>query len=252
VKASRARGQFLVAVFLSWNLHAQGVAPTNAPAPPGPDVLPSDSAPAPPPSDVPLAEIQERYDQEAIGFDDFGSAVTEHGVVTGTVQWSTPYQGKYKKPLAGVDFYRALGRTDLVQQYEEREALRTGLMVGGGLVFLAGLITATALASSQATQCTPITPGSFSLPSCQSPAPVDPAFGWLAVGGVVAGGGVFLAGAGIDPDPVGTVGKRQLAETYNRDLWDRLSSEPRAEAVDVHVAPYVGKDGAGIGMAVRF
>ena len=99
-------------------------------------------------------------------------------------------------------------------------------------------------------RCTPITPGSFSLPTCTAPTPVDPAIGWLAVGGIVAGGGVLIAGAGIDPDPVGTVGKRQLAEAYNRELWQRLSAQPRA--VDVRVAPRLEKDGAGVTLSVRF
>jgi len=164
MKASRARGLFLVGVFLSWSAHAQEVAPGEGPPP---DVLPTDSALPPPPADVPRADAQEQYDEQAIGLDDFGSVVTEHGRVTGTVQWTSPYQGKYKKPLVGADFYRAVGRDDLVKQYEDR-------------------------------------------------------------------------------------GKRQLAEAYNRDLWQKLSSEPHADAVDVHVVPLVEKDGAGVSVAVRF
>jgi hypothetical protein len=250
MKASRARGLFLLGVLLTWSVRAQGVAPGEPP--PEADVLPTDSVLPPPPGDVPRADAQEQYDEQAIGFDDFGGVVTEHGVVTGTVQWTSPYQGKYKKPLVGVDFYRAVGRSDLVKQYEDRAALKTGLLVGGGLVVLAGLITASVLASSQTTTCTPITPGSFSLPTCTAPTPVDPAIGWLAVGGIVGGGVAVVAGAGLDPDPVGTVGKRQLAEAYNRDLWQRLSSEPHADAVDIHVVPHLEKDGAGLSLAVRF
>lgn len=249
MQASRVRGLFLVAVSLSWSSHAQGAPPTDGP-PPESDVLPTDSALPPPPSDVPRI-AEEQYDEQAIGFDDFGSVVTSHGEITGTVQWSSPYQGKYKKPLVGVDFYRALGRSDLVKQYEDAAALKTGLMVGGGLAVLAGLITATILASSQSSTCTPVTPGSFDFPICTTPAPVDPAVGWLSVASIVGGGVAFIAGAGIDPDPVGTVGKRQLAETYNRDLWQRLTAEPHA-AVDVHVVPHVEKDGGGVSVAVRF
>jgi hypothetical protein len=63
---------------------------------------------------------------------------------------------------------------------------------------------------------------------------------------------VFITGASVDPNPVGTVGKRQLAETYNRELWQRLSTEPHADAVDVHVVPHLEKDGAGLTVAVRF
>ena len=249
MQTSRVRGLFLVAVFLSWSAHAQGAPPTDAPTLES-DVVPSDSALPPPPSDVPRI-AEEQYDEQAIGFDDFGSVVTSHGEVSGTVQWSSPYQGKYKKPLEGVDFYRAVGRPDLVKQYEDAAALKTGLMVGGGLAVLAGLITATIVASGQGTTCTPITPGSFDMPTCTTAPPVDPAYGWLSLASSVGGGVAFIAGAGINPDPVGTVGKRQLAETYNRDLWQRLTAEPHS-AVDVHVVPHVEKDGGGVSVAVRF
>jgi hypothetical protein len=251
MKASRARGVFLVAVFLAWSTSAQVVPPAEGP-PPEPDVVPSDSALPPPPSDVPRAAAQELYDEQAIGFDDFGGVVSSHGTVTGTVQWSAPYQGKYKKPLPGVDFYRAVGRPDLVKQYEDRAALRTGVLVGGGLAMLAGTIAATVIASGQTTTCSAIAPGSFALPTCTGPSPVDPAVGFLAVGGIVGGGIALIVGASIDPDPMGTVGKRELAESYNRDLWQRVSTEPHADGVDVHVLPIVEKDGGGVSVAVRF
>jgi len=251
MKASRARGVSLVVLFLSWSVHAQGVPPADGP-PPEPDVVPSDSALPPPPADVPRADAQDQYDEQAIGFDDFGAVVASHGTITGTVQWSSPYQGKYKKPLLGQDFYRAVGRDDLVKQYEDRAALKTGLLVGGGLALLAGTIAATVIASSQTTTCSAIAPGSFTLPTCTGPGPVDPVLGVLAVGGIVGGGIAVVSGASIDPDPMDTVGKRQLAEAYNRELWQRLTTEPHADGVDVHVVPHLEKDGAGISVAVRF
>jgi hypothetical protein len=76
--------------------------------------------------------------------------------------------------------------------------------------------------------------------------------GFLAVGGIVGGGIALIVGASIDPDPMGTVGKRELAESYNRDLWQRVSTEPHADGVDVHVLPIVEKDGGGVSVAVRF
>ena len=72
------------------------------------------------------------------------------------------------------------------------------------------------------------------------------------MGGIVTGGVVAIVAAGINPDPVGDVGKRELAEAYNRDLWQKLTSEPHADAVDVHVVPQIGKDGGGVSVAVRF
>jgi hypothetical protein len=124
MNASRARGLFLVGVLLTGSVRAQD-APHGDP--PESEQLPTDSALPPPLVDVPRADALEQYDEQAIGFDDFGGVVTEDGRVTGTVQWSSPYQGKYKKPLVGADFYRAVGRPDLVKQYEDRAALKSGL-----------------------------------------------------------------------------------------------------------------------------
>jgi len=62
MSACRVRGLFLVLLFLSSSVHAQGAPPDEVP-PPQPDVVPSDSALPPPPADVPLAEAQEQYEQ---------------------------------------------------------------------------------------------------------------------------------------------------------------------------------------------
>ena len=80
MQAFRVRGLFLVVVFLSWSVHAQVAAPTDGP-PSGSDVIPSDSALPPAPSDAPRV-AGEQYDEQAIGFDDFGALVVTDGAVT--------------------------------------------------------------------------------------------------------------------------------------------------------------------------
>jgi hypothetical protein len=150
MNATRARGVVLILLVLSWSARAQVVppaTPAEVESPPVQDAPPStppasESPPiqvVPPPDpteldraptqDAPLADPADVYDEQFIRFDDFGSVVTDHGRVTGTVQWTVPYEGKYKRPLTGTDFYRKLGRADLVKAYQDRETLRGCLMV---------------------------------------------------------------------------------------------------------------------------
>ena len=60
-----------------------------------------------------------------------------------------------------------------------------------------------------------------------SPPPgVDPLAAAAILGGVLGGGAMVWAGASIDPNPVGTVEARQVADAYNRDLRQRWACPP--------------------------
>lgn len=208
--------------------------------------------------DVPLA-AEDQFDESFIGFDDFGSVVTDHhGNVTGTYQWSVPYEGRYKKPLAGADFYRKLGRADLVQEYEDRQSLKTGLLVGGGAVWLATIVATVAIASSQiqSQDCGPVTSPSFGACVQRSVAThqgFDATTSLVFLGGAMLGGGLLWAGAAIDPNPVDSVGARQLADEYNRDLRQRLFPQPPPpDPIEVSVVPHLERDGGGVTLAFRF
>ncbi len=226
MSAMQARGLLLVSLMSAWSARAQ---------------------------DVPRPEPSDAYEEQFIGFDDFGAVVTDHGLVTGTVQWSVPYEGKYKKPLAGVDFYRKLGRADLLQAYQDREALRTGLTVGGAVVIVAGVIATVAIGVGQSEDCGPVTaPGFATCVDRNAHQGFDATAGAIALGVTLLGGGLVWAGAAIDPNPVGTVEARQLADAYNRELRQRLGAAPRADAVDVRLVPHLEREGAGLMLAVRF
>lgn len=60
-------------------------------------------------------EARERYAKEFIWFQDM-VGVNQHGSVVSS--WSSAYQGKYKKHLDAAEFYRAVGRADLAEEYE--------------------------------------------------------------------------------------------------------------------------------------
>jgi hypothetical protein len=66
-------------------------------------------------NNVSRAEALKRYDEEFIWFADFAAVSSQSGQVVS--QWSKTYQGKYRKPLEGSEFYLALGRQDLAEEF---------------------------------------------------------------------------------------------------------------------------------------
>jgi hypothetical protein len=52
---------------------------------------------------------QEEFDRHYIGFDDVGTFDPRTGLLYKVTE---PYEGKYKKPMAPVEFYRRIGRED--------------------------------------------------------------------------------------------------------------------------------------------
>lgn len=82
-------------------------------------------------------QAQESYDQSFIGFDDW-AAITQTGQVVRT--WTQPWQGKYRRPLEGADFYRALGRNDLAERYRSSRSTKIAITVLGVVVGTVGVV----------------------------------------------------------------------------------------------------------------
>jgi hypothetical protein len=74
------------------------------------------------------SKAQETYERFFIGFDDW-AAVTTSGNTVRT--WTQPWQGKYKQPLNGADFYVAVGRKDLADKYNSSQSTKVVVMVVG-------------------------------------------------------------------------------------------------------------------------
>jgi hypothetical protein len=201
-----------------------------------------------PPPDAP-------YDEQFIGFDDFGGVVSHDGLVTGTVEWSVPYVGKYKQPLVGADFYRKVGRNDLAARYDDHMALKTGLIAGGVIVAIATSIVGIVLLSSghedcrTATQPSPTANANFA--ACVDrnihSGPDGGALA-LAIGGPLLGAVLAVAGSTIDPDPVDLVERRRLAAAHNRALRERENSG--SSVPEIQVRPMLGSSGAGLAIAL--
>jgi len=133
---------------------------------------------------------QDQYDLNFIGFDE--------GV-------TTPFQGKYRKPLEGVDFYKALGRQDLLALYQQRNGLRWTLLAGGVVGMMAGTVVPASILFLSDWDGT------------------TRALGYLISGGVFLTGLLFyFIGTIWSPDPVTPSEARQLADEHNVDLRKKL------------------------------
>jgi hypothetical protein len=208
--------------------------------------LAQSATPAPP---APPAAPQGDFDQKFIGFDDYGVIDPDTGQFRKVTEL---YEGKYKKSLAPLDFYRLVGREDLAQEYQRRDARRTLLMGAGAVVALGALAASTAiLFAGQPEQCTVATgfptPGDFAAFSACVSRSSDEArsahitAAAVGAGGLVLGGVLLLAGAATDPNPVDLPQMRALADQYNQKL-----------KTGMRVVPFASPSEAGVALDLRF
>ncbi len=57
--------------------------------------------------------------------------VNQYGQAVSSSQHTNFYQGRHKRPLAGLEFYKTVGRDDLAGEYRSRRARRRGLIWSG-------------------------------------------------------------------------------------------------------------------------
>lgn len=221
---------------------------TLEPAPPG--VAPR--IPTPRPEPQPNAQALEDYQQRFIGLDE-GLFVNRDGAV---MLDAVPYLGKYKKPLRGVDFYKAVGRQDLAEAYSRNLRTIRGLSIAGSALFLAGLsggIAYSVVAAKEGcSECDPPQENT-QLKSIL-----------IGVGGIFGGAGLaatilvvirgFLPGHPVSPPEA-----RKLIDDHNKQLRQELNlpstpspAPPKPNLPRLGVAPFVGAQGGGLGVFGRF
>jgi hypothetical protein len=183
----------------------------------------------------------EEYQKKYLWFAE-GAAVHPY---TGRVMatWSILYRGKYKQPIEWVDFYETVGRKDLADEYNSGVAIRTGLVIGGIVVGLAGAgLMFIPLRSTGEEQ-------------------FDEDMKWMYIGGgiMLAGSLVALFGAYYDPQPVGASEARRLADEYNRRLMKDLGLSPQDVTApapmrqpSIGVSGFIAPGGGGLMLGVEF
>lgn len=192
------------------------------------------------PATAPVADraqqvAEQRYLREAIRFDDTYELSSGKDSSSLSREW-TPYRGEVHQRLERVDFYRVLGRPDLVKTYEDN---RIGRNVAGGLslAFLgaSAIVMGVEIASSD----------TYRAPDFAPPVVL---FGLSFVSGCIAG--YYWKHMHVSETEA-----KNLADAYNQNLRRQLglpiaSQQPRLR--DVKIAPYVGEHDGGLVLAAKF
>ena len=164
----------------------------------------------------------ELYQQRFVWFYD---SVTIEGTMARP--WR-PYRGKYRAPLDGADFYRAIDREDLASRYDVRRGVRIGLMAGGFAALGGGFVL---LVSKHET-----------------------------AGVIVGVGGLLTAFVGgvMATDPISESEARFLADQHNKALKAQLnlgsSHEARTPRAKVawHLFPSIAASQASLTWVLAF
>lgn len=187
------------------------------------------------------------YDRLFIDFD-LWMAVSGSGAVS---TWAEPHQGKYRKPLPGAEFYRAVGREDLAKSYENRRNTKILVTVLGTAVCLGGLIYALQGAGT-------VDYSAYNADQLQAAndGKLTTGLVLMTIGGLVAPLPWLFSS-----HPVDAPEARRLADEYNQRLKARLGlaqeesgsvSRQRAASVEVMAIPFARRNGGGLALVGTF
>ncbi len=229
------------------------------PAPlPAPSAAPRIQGPSSPRLDASGADAQalEAYQQRYIGLDE-AVLLTSEGVV---VRDALPYLGKYRKPLRGADFYKAVGRPDLAQIYLRNRSVIGALNISAAVLFVGGLAAGIAYS---------VVVGKDGCSSCDPPRENNELQAILVgTGGIFGGAGLLgtiliIIGSYLPQHPVTAPQARKLIDDHNLELKRQLNLSPdarpepptmpnRPRLPTFGVAPFAGPQGGGLAVVGRF
>jgi hypothetical protein len=180
---------------------------------------------SPQPPEASAESPQARYELEFVGIDAYGTS-TGHELFA-------PYQGKFKRPLEGAEFYDVIDQPALAASYRGKETTKLALEIASPVAIILGAVYAFASFKG----CSDYDGG------CRQTA--------ILVGASAVGAGMLAGfiGRNIDPDPISGYEARKLIDSYNRKLRRRLQlkEQPtRSNGVRVAIAPRPGGVEAGV------
>jgi hypothetical protein len=205
---------------------------------------------------------QAEYDDKYLDFAD----LTEANQFGAMREWTLPRQGKSRRPVEGEEFYRLVGRDDLLARYRENETKRTTVRVVGIAIALGVPLIAFATASRKDCGAEPATydPNFASLSQQYSACTShnDQAqMTSLVIGGLGVAVGLGIAvfgGNSIEVHPIGAGEAQRLGDEYNKRLKEGLGLPDRGPRVRTSPAPVVAvsllpvRGGGTVGLSLRF
>lgn len=178
------------------------------------------------------SSASDEYEKKRIWIEDL-TLVNQYGQPVASL--SNVYQGKYKKPLIGADFYRAVGRADLANKFEASNRSRKRWGTAGFTTMMAGTVLSLA-----------------SLNYLDEKEGTTMLVGGL---GLVLAGPMIARGGPGNPHPVSAEEARQLVDEYNESLKASKgvsSAEPTTAASRYAVSVNAGPSGGSIAIGMRF
>jgi len=243
-------------VTLAFLLTITALHAARADAPPAADGAapePAPTAPTDPRVEQEQRQVAEKkFERESIRFD-----FPDDGVVTGDAgrnrSWVS-YRGAAKQVLEPRSFYEAVGRPDLLAQYEHRHAM----LITSAVVGLAAIGGGVAL----------LVVGASVKGGCRDAPPSDPCH---SDGNQLRGNLLFWSGFGLiiasiiptvmvvhyrrTQHPISEDEAKSLADEYNQGLRHKLGLpvDTRQPVVhDLRIVPYVGGHDGGLVIGARF
>jgi hypothetical protein len=213
--------------------------------------------PAPPPEDPARRDVGElRFSREALWFP------LEPGTTDGPLEshrWRV-FQGEGGDQIDPIDFYRRVGREDLVEGYLHRRRVAITAGVASGLAFL----TAGALLVKMATTSGPDCPASLPFDQFDACIKTDektredarstylPPIAVLTAASIVGFG--IMGWYGMHAQPISEREAKSLADQYNQSLRRNLGLPvvDRRRLRDIQIAPFVSGHDGGLVLGARF
>jgi len=173
-------------------------------------------------------DAEARFRQEAVWFGDSPVMFWSGDyLVSGTA--SHIYMGEEGRRLSPKEYYKLIGRPDLVEALHRRNASGKRLAIGGGILYVAGITLGAIGASADRDEVTRGVVG------------ITGGIGAICVGTILVSVGLYRA---FTP-PISTAEAQDLGRAHNRKLREKYG-------LPVAVSPYVDASGGGLSVAGRF
>ena len=203
-----------------------------------------------------IDEAVKAYESSYVWFEEWTGVNAQTGQVL--ANWAVPYKGKFKEPLEHEEFYLAVDRPELAEEYTSSLYLKRGFQITGWTALLGGgAYMLYSVISNIGEDCDIEDADGISStdPACEEQQSEEVKDG-LILGGAVSVGGAILATIGgfINPHPVDAPEARRLAAEYNekrrKELGLPASKESRPFRMDLDFQS--SKDGANVQMKMKF
>lgn len=207
-------------------------------------------------------EAIDEFAEKFVWFQDWVTVNRDTGAYMGS--WSAPYRGKYREPLEGAEFYEAVDRPDLAEQYRKNSRTKRALGIPAAVLMLGGLTLGTWGIIRGVVQSSP--DSTYNETTMEFEETREACFTcgnwqlWSGIGGLGVGMVLGIINGTIDLYPTTPSEARKLADQFNRSLAKELGLTDMGDRENLPIAQPNAKNWTfdllvspgGIGAKVQF